>query len=44
MTSITTVTYNAQTLGFESCENAFFLASTILGGCHVIEEFVAAQV
>jgi hypothetical protein len=44
MTAITTAIYNAQTLGFKSCENAFFLASAILGGRDIIEEFVAAEV
>jgi hypothetical protein len=28
----------------KGCENAFFLASTILGSCDVNEEFVAAGV
>jgi hypothetical protein len=31
-------------LGIRSCENAFHLASTILGGRDIIEEFVAARV
>jgi hypothetical protein len=44
MTAITTATYNVRTLGFKSCENAFFVASTILGGRDVIEEFVAVEV
>jgi hypothetical protein len=43
MTTITTATYNARTLGFKNYENAFFLASTILRGRDVIEEFMAAQ-
>jgi hypothetical protein len=36
--------FNNQALGIRSCENAFHLASTILGGRDIIEEFVAAQV
>jgi hypothetical protein len=44
VTAISTATYNGRVLGFKNCENAFFLASTILGGCDAIEEFVAAQV
>jgi hypothetical protein len=30
--------------GIRSCENAFYLASTILGGRGIIEEFVAARI
>jgi hypothetical protein len=44
MTVITTATYNTRRLGFKSCENSFFLASTILGGHDVIKEFVATEV
>jgi hypothetical protein len=36
--------YNHRALGIRSCENAFHLASTILGGRDIIEEFVAARV
>jgi hypothetical protein len=43
-TAITTATFNDRDLGFKSCENAFFLASTFLGGRDVMEEFVAARV
>jgi hypothetical protein len=39
MTAITTATYNDRTLGFKNCENAFFLANTILGCCDVIGVF-----
>jgi uncharacterized protein YktA (UPF0223 family) len=35
--------YNHQAVGFRNCENAFFLASMILGGHDVVEEFVAAE-
>jgi hypothetical protein len=44
MAAITTATYNPRTLGFRSCERAFFLASSILIGRDAIEEFVAAQI
>jgi hypothetical protein len=37
MTAITTATFNGRALGFKNCENAFFLASTILGGRDAIE-------
>jgi hypothetical protein len=36
--------FNQRALGIISCENAFHLASTILGGRDIIEEFVAARV
>jgi hypothetical protein len=38
-----TAPYNHQAVGFRNCESAFFLASTILGGRDVIEEFIAAD-
>jgi hypothetical protein len=47
MTSVTIVStsiFNSRALGFKNCENAFFLASTILGGHDAIKEFVLAQV
>jgi hypothetical protein len=44
VTAISTASYNGRALGFKSCENAFFPASTILGGRDAIEEFVAAQI
>jgi hypothetical protein len=31
-------------VGIRSCESAFHLASTILGGRDIVEEFVAAQI
>jgi uncharacterized protein YktA (UPF0223 family) len=39
-----TALYNHWAVGFRNCENVFFLASTILGGRDVIEEFVAVEV
>jgi hypothetical protein len=36
--------YNQRALGIRSCESAFHLASTILGGHDIIEEFVAVWV
>jgi hypothetical protein len=36
--------YNQRAVGIRICENAFHLASTILGGRDIIEEFVAARV
>jgi hypothetical protein len=36
--------YNQRALGIRSCESAFHLASTILGGHDIIEEFVAARI
>jgi hypothetical protein len=42
VTVVSTATFNRRAFGFKSYENDFFLASTILGGCDVLEEFVAA--
>jgi hypothetical protein len=44
VTATCTAPYNHRAVGFMNCENAFFLASTILGGRDVIEEFVAAEI
>jgi hypothetical protein len=44
VTAVCTASYNKRTADFESCKNAFLLASTILGDRDVIEEFVAARV
>jgi hypothetical protein len=44
VTATCTTSYNHRAVGFKNCENAFFLASTILGGHDVVEEFVAAGV
>jgi hypothetical protein len=43
MTATCTAPYNHRAVGFRNCEGAFHLASTILGGRDVIEEFVAAK-
>jgi hypothetical protein len=43
VTATCTAPYNHQAIGFRNCESAFHLASTILGGRDVIEEFVAAE-
>jgi hypothetical protein len=39
-----TTAFNHWAAGIKSCENAFHLASTILGGRDIIEEFVAARI
>jgi hypothetical protein len=39
-----TTSYNHRAAGIKNCESAFHLASTILGGRDIIEEFVAAEV
>jgi hypothetical protein len=44
VTATCTAPYNHRAVGFKNCENALFLASTILGGRDVIEEFVAAGI
>jgi hypothetical protein len=44
VTATCTALYNNRTVGFKNCENAFFFASTILGGRDAIEEFVAAEI
>jgi hypothetical protein len=44
VTAVCTASYNKRTADFESCENTFLLASTIIGGRDVIEEFVAADI
>jgi hypothetical protein len=44
VTATCTAPYNHRAVGFMNCENAFFLANTILGGHDVIEEFVAAEI
>jgi hypothetical protein len=43
-TASNTAEYNHRAFGFMTCENSFFLATTILGGRDVIEEFVAMDV
>jgi hypothetical protein len=44
LTAVCTAAYNHRAAGIRSCENVFHLASTILGGCDIIEEFTAAQI
>jgi hypothetical protein len=44
LTAVRTADYNHRAVGIRSCENAFDLVSTILGGCYIIEEFVAARI
>jgi hypothetical protein len=41
---VNTAEFNQRALGIRKCESAFHLASTILGGRDIIEEFVAARV
>jgi hypothetical protein len=44
LTAVSTTAYNHRAAGIRSCENAFHLASTIIGGRDIIEEFVAARI
>jgi hypothetical protein len=44
LTAVNTAEFNHRAVGIRSCESAFLLASTILGGRDIIEEFVATQV
>jgi RNA polymerase subunit RPABC4/transcription elongation factor Spt4 len=44
LTDVCTAAYNHRAAGIRSCENAFHLVSTILGGRDIIEEFTAAQI
>jgi hypothetical protein len=44
LTATCTAPYNHRAIGFRNCENAFHFADTILGGCEIIEEFVAAEI
>jgi hypothetical protein len=44
LTAVNVGRYNQRALGIRSCESAFHLASTILGGRDIIEEFVAARI
>jgi hypothetical protein len=39
---VCTAPYNHRAAGIRNCENAFHLASTILGGHDIIKEFTAA--
>jgi uncharacterized protein YktA (UPF0223 family) len=44
LTATCTTSYNHRVVGFRNCESAFHLASNILGGRDIIEEFVAANI
>jgi hypothetical protein len=44
LTIVNTAEYNHRAVGIRSCENAFHLASTILGVRDIVEEFVAARI
>jgi hypothetical protein len=44
LTAVSTAEYNHRAVGIRSCENAFHLASTILGGRDIVKEFVAVRI
>jgi hypothetical protein len=44
LTAVNTADFNHWAVGIRNCESAFHLASTILGGRDIIEEFVAAKI
>jgi hypothetical protein len=44
LTVVNTAEFNYRVVGIRSCENAFHLASTILGGRDIVEEFVATRI
>jgi hypothetical protein len=44
LTAISTTSYNHRAVGIRDCESMFHLASTIVGGRDLIEEFVAATI
>jgi hypothetical protein len=44
LTVVCTAPYNHWAAGIRNCENAFHLASTILGGRDIVEEFTAARI
>jgi hypothetical protein len=44
LTAVNTAEFNHRAVGIRNCESAFHLASTILGGRDIIEEFVAARI
>jgi hypothetical protein len=44
LTAVNTAEFNHRAVGIRNCESAFHLASTILGGRDIVEEFVAAQI
>jgi hypothetical protein len=41
---VNTAKFNHRAVGIRNCESAFHLASTILGGRDIIEEFIAARI
>jgi hypothetical protein len=43
LSAISTASYNHRAAGIRNCESAFHLASTIISGRDIIEEFTAAQ-
>jgi hypothetical protein len=44
LTAVNAAEFNHRAVGIRNCENAFHLASTILGGRDIVEEFVAAKI
>jgi hypothetical protein len=44
LTAISTTSYNHREAGIRNCESMFHLASTIVGGRDLVEEFVAANI
>jgi hypothetical protein len=44
LTAVNAAEFNHRAVGIRNCENAFHLASTILGGRDIVEEFVAAEI
>jgi hypothetical protein len=44
LTAISTDSYNHRAAGIRNCDSMFHVASTIVGGCDLIEEFVAANI
>jgi hypothetical protein len=44
LTAISTTSYNHRAAGIRNCESMFHLASTIVSGRDLIEEFFAANI
>jgi hypothetical protein len=44
LTAVSTADFNHRAVGIRSSEDAFHLASTIIGGCDIVEEFVATRI
>jgi hypothetical protein len=44
LSAISTASYNHRAAGIRNCESSFHLASTIVGGHDIIEEFTATQI